>query len=84
MHEKKQLLMTIQKYDFMLYELQLYLDTHPRCREALHMWKHYQELRKKAIGSYVRRFGPIQPDQTDENSPWSWIEGPWPWEKEAN
>lgn len=29
MHEKQKLLSMIRKYDFVLYELQLYLDTHP-------------------------------------------------------
>lgn len=84
MYEKKQLLTAIQKYDFVLYELQLYLDTHPNCRNALHKWKHYLSLRQKAVDSYVKQFGPIRPDQTNDTAPWSWLEGPWPWEKEAN
>ena len=48
MHEKQKLLSMIRKYDFVLYELQLYLDTHPRCPEALRMWKNYQAMRQKA------------------------------------
>ena len=41
LHEKQRLMAMIRKYDFVLYELQLYLDTLPRCREALRMWKFY-------------------------------------------
>ena len=58
MHEKQKLLSMIRKYDFVLYELQLYLDTHPRCPEALRMWKNYQAMRQKAATAYVRQYGP--------------------------
>lgn len=84
MHEKQRLLMLIRKYDFTLYDLQLYLDTHPNCPKALQAWKNCTSMRKKAVESYVRQFGPIQPQQTEGNAPWGWIDGPWPWEKEAN
>ena len=83
-HEKQKLLSMIRKYDFVLYELQLYLDTHPRCPEALRMWKNYQAMRQKAATAYVRQYGPLQPLQTSGDSPWAWNQGPWPWEKEAN
>ncbi|WP_295219518.1 spore coat protein CotJB [Ruminococcus sp.] len=84
MHEKQKLLSMIRKYDFVLYELQLYLDTHPHSPEALRMWKNYQSMRQKAVSSYVRQFGPIQPMQAEGNDSWDWVKGPWPWEKEAN
>ena len=84
LHEKQRLMAMIRKYDFVLYELQLYLDTHPRCPEALRMWKNYQAMRQKAASAYIRQYGPIQPLQTDGNAPWAWNQGPWPWEKEAN
>lgn len=84
LHEKQRLMAMIRKYDFVLYELQLYLDTHPRCPEALRMWKNYQAMRQKAASAYIRQYSPIQPLQTDGNAPWAWNQGPWPWEKEAN
>ena len=84
MHEKQKLLSMIRKYDFVLYELQLYLDTHPRCPEALRMWKNHQAMRQKAATAYVRQYGPLQPLQITGDSPWAWNQGPWPWEKEAN
>lgn len=85
MNEKQRLLSMIRKYDFFLIELQLYLDTHPRCPHALRMWQNYHAMRQKTVASYVRQFGPIQPMQIDGTSnAWSWVQGPWPWEKEAN
>ncbi|MCD8219293.1 MAG: spore coat protein CotJB [Ruminococcus sp.] len=84
MHEKQKLLAMIRKYDFMLYDLQLYLDTHSNCAEALRLWKSVQNMRQKALSAYVRQFGPIQPSQADGSAPWIWNQGPWPWKKEAN
>ncbi len=85
MHERQRLLAMIRKYDFYLNELQLYLDTHPQCHQAMRMWQNYHAMRQKAVASYVRQFGPLQPMQIDtSNGTWNWIQGPWPWEKEAN
>ena len=84
MHEKQRLMLQIQKYDFLLYDLQLYLDTHPNCPQGLALWEQYQALRKRAVAAYVQKYGPIRPDQTQGNAPWRWNQGPWPWEKEAN
>ncbi len=83
-HERQKLMAMLRKYDFVLYELQLYLDTHPSCPHALRKWQEVSALRQKTASAYIRQFGPIQPRQTDGNAPWGWIEGPWPWEKEAN
>ena len=83
-HERQKLMAMLRKYDFVLYELQLYLDTHPSCPHALRKWQEGSALRQKTASAYIRQFGPIQPRQTDGNAPWGWIEGPWPWEKEAN
>ena len=80
----EELLRAIAEADFFAQDLKLYLDTHPRCPEALRMWKNYQAMRQKAASAYIRQYGPIQPLQTDGNAPWAWNQGPWPWEKEAN
>ncbi len=84
MGEQQQLMQMIRKYDFALYELQLYLDTHPNSVQALRLWKQDREMQQKLRHTYVQKFGPIQPDQSDGSMPWSWNKGPWPWEKEAN
>ncbi len=84
MSEKQKLLSMIRKYDFALCELQLYLDTHPNCSHATKLWQKYQSKRQQLASQYVQQFGPIQPIQTEGETPWSWTDGPWPWEKEAN
>ena len=83
-NKKRQLMYAIHMYDFYLYELQLYLDTHPTGPNGLHAFRKYKELREKAAASYAELFGPISPSQSSCESVFEWAKGPWPWEKEAN
>ena len=46
MHEKQMLLKAIQKYDFALYDLNLYLDTHPHSKEALQLFQKYKMMKQ--------------------------------------
>ena len=84
MNRRAQLLRMIQKYDFALYDLMLYLDTHNSCREALALFRKYREQREKAVKEYTSRFGSLQADQQQSEQEWEWGKGPYPWEKEAN
>ncbi len=84
MNRRTQLLRAIQKYDFALYDLMLYLDTHTSCREALALFRKYKEQREKAVREYTSRFGSLQADQQQNAQEWEWGKGPYPWEKEAN
>ena len=84
MNERSELMKVIRKYDFALYDLMLYLDTHPDCEEASQLFDAYREKRERAVTEYCKRFGPLQALQTDTTTRWSWGAGPYPWEKEAN
>lgn len=83
-NKKRQLLYVLQMYDFYLYELQLYLDTHPTCPNGLRAFRKYKELRERTAAAYANLFGPISPLQSDCENIFDWVKGPWPWEKEAN
>ena len=84
MKSKAELMRMIQKYDFALYDLMLYLDTHPRCQEAMDLFDRYRSERKAAVQEYVKRFGPVKALQSSTDGNWNWGAGPYPWEKEAN
>lgn len=81
MNEKNALMKVIKQYDFALYELNLYLDTHPKCMNALAYFKKYQDLRRKAVDEYTQKYGPITADQTNTDEGWKWTNAPWPWQK---
>ncbi len=83
-NKKNSLLYAIQMYDFYLYELQLYLDTHPTCRNGLAAFRKYKALRDKAAQAYAANCGPLTAADSSCESVFEWAKGPWPWEKEAN
>lgn len=60
-----------QEAAFMLWELRLYLNTHPNDREALAL---FRQLCEKAEGTYAAAFLP------QECARWAWTDDPWPWE----
>ena len=84
MNERSELLQKLQQYDFMLYDLQLYLNSHPSCPEGRAKYCKYRELRDEAAREYANACGPFRAEQADTDSVWNWIDNPWPWEKEAN
>lgn len=85
MNDKDKLLKTIQMYDFALYELNLYLDTHPHCQNALGYFRKYSALKSKAVNEYTKRFGSLTADQLDSNAnTWEWATTPFPWERSCD
>ena len=78
------LMQAIQMYDFYLYELNLYLDTHPRDKQAIALFNKYNKMRESAYEAYVSKYGPITVDQFSGNDCFDWVNAPWPWERSAN
>ena len=75
------LLMDIQKVDFMLYDLNEFLDTHPTCQEALQEFSYLVRISQKLRCSYEKQYGPLMAMTWDSNeSEWPWIQNPWPWD----
>ncbi len=64
-----------QEASFVLWELRLYLDTHPNDERALALWR---KLAAQADESYATAFLP------DCRANWTWVNGPWPWDVDAN
>lgn len=76
------LLRAIQMYDFYLVELNLYLDTHPGCQKALRKFNEIKEKRNIACKSYVEKYGPLKATDNTNETYFSWVNDPWPWEGE--
>lgn len=74
----------VQALDFVLVELNLYLDTHPDDREAFLLYRKYAVLAEKCRKIYEEKYGPLNKDSAAMQDHYRWIHGPWPWEKEAN
>lgn len=83
MDERTRLMRMIQQYDFSMYDLALYLDTHPKCSRALDRYNNLKEVRAEAANEYVKKYGPLNHHDVDANKTgtWNWISSPWPWER---
>lgn len=83
MNERQKLLKRVQICDFVLTDVQLYLDSHPCDRAALAYYQKYVAMREQAWKAYTEKFGPLVATDSVCQDRWDWVDGPWPWEKEA-
>lgn len=77
---RKRLMREIMEVDFVLKELNLFLDTHPNHKPALEKFQRYEAHSAKLKEEYRKMFGPLTPSVNDNLETWKWICGPWPWE----
>lgn len=80
---KAVLLHRLQVCDFILVELNEYLDTHPDDQEALKSFEKHKNMREETAKNYTEHFGPITAKDSANMTRWAWIEEPWPWEMKA-
>ena len=83
-NDKTALLHRIQAEDFALYEVTLYLDGHPRNQKALRFYHEHKKIADMLKKAYEENYGPLTAHGNQSTEKWQWVEGPWPWEKEAN
>ncbi|MBY0084596.1 spore coat protein CotJB [Brevibacillus sp. M2.1A] len=75
------LLEQLQAIDFVLVELNLYLDTHPTDQNALQQFNDLTEQRWVLANEYERLYGPLQNlGRSYSGYPWQWNDDPWPWQ----
>lgn len=71
----------LQSIDFVLVELQLYLDTHPHDTQAVQQFNHFAQTRQKLAANFESQYGPLQSfGNSLSKSPWQWVDTPWPWQ----
>ena len=82
MNKKAELRQKIYELDFAIYELVLFLDTHPTNQRAMNLLNEYRMKRRKAVAMFEERFGNYITTTGDvpANGCWKWLKGPWPWE----
>ena len=76
---KDELMRNIDSLSFALTEAQLFLDTHPDCRNALDYYRRLVDELDVAMTEYQNKYGPLVPEAIAEDK-WNWIDGPWPWQ----
>ena len=77
---QKNLLHTIMEYDFAIYDLVLYLDTHPNDTDSIKMYMDLKKQCKQLTDEYVCLCGPLNNKQVTDENYFNWVSTPWPWE----
>lgn len=77
--KQKDMLIEIMRCQFIVYDIALYLDTHPNDIRAKMAHKKYTELTHEVTMNYEKTYGPLtllshHGDYT------KYINDPWPWE----
>lgn len=80
MGEREQLLRDIGMADFVVTEMTLYLDTHPRDRRAMEYFNHYNRIKVQMEKEFSQKYFPLNTRFVDCGRTWSWGEAPLPWE----
>ena len=66
--------------DFVIKELNLYLDTHPNDKDALVMLHSMNKLMAEGSETYVKMYGPISISDLTSGDAYTWLNNPWPWD----
>ena len=80
MSKREKLLRQLSSVQFALWELHLYLDTHPGDLEAISMHERYEVRFASLKKEYEEKYGPLSPMLGEGVD---WLKNPWPWDKEG-
>lgn len=70
--------------DFVIAELNLYLDTHKDDKEGFAMLQDFLKLSEEGRRRYVAMYGPICQSDLLQSKSYTWTENPWPWNYTGN
>lgn len=84
MKDRETLLRQLSAAQFAAWEMHIYLDTHPQDRQALQAMQKYRREAQMLQREFEEKYGPITVADTIDDMTFTWINNPWPWEKEAN
>ena len=84
MPDKSKLIQEIMAVDFVITDLNLYLNTHPCDMRAINLFNCNVQKSLALKDIFQKYYGPITMGRFQSKCPWQWIEEPWPWEKGGN
>lgn len=77
-----QYLHELQTIDFVLVDLNLYLDTHPTDTKAIAQFQQFQKRKQNLVSQFEAAFGPLYGTGMSPvpGSSYTWAQTPWPWQ----
>ncbi|GEN33205.1 MULTISPECIES: spore coat protein CotJB [Aneurinibacillus] len=77
----RDLLLEIQQVDFVIIELNLYLNTHPHDHAAIAQYNEYVQRSMQLKKNFEAIYGPLTSfGYSYSPIPWKWKDAPWPWQ----
>jgi len=83
-NQKDELLYNIQMYSFALKDYNLYLDIYPNDTKILREFRSVKNMLEESKKKYENVYGPLCMSEVESTSKWTWLNGPWPWDKGGN
>ena len=80
MNEQEMMLRKIRSLDFAMWEMRIFLDTHPNDPAAIKKYDSYAMKHKEMINIYTSKYGPIISPGSMGSMKWTWLADPWPWD----
>lgn len=74
----------LQALEFVVLELNIYLDTHKDDTEAFNLFKQFSAMEKAAKAAYESKYGPITKEAAAAGDCYKWLCDPWPWNYAQN
>ena len=74
----------LQALEFVVQELNLYLETHKDDTEAFNMFKQFSAMEKAARAAYESKYGPVMVQSAATGDSFQWLSDPWPWNYAQN
>ena len=81
---KHEMMQKIQKIDFAIIDLNLFLDTHPNCKEAIELFTKLAATSRSLKSDFQRQYGPLYAANSQNSTPFAWVHDDykWPWQKQ--
>lgn len=79
-NKQETMLRDLQAMDVFLVDMALYLNTHPCDKEALAVYKKYNDQNNMMRTQYQNLYGPLTIRHAEDEDYWQWVGSPWPWE----
>lgn len=78
----KQLYAKLQRLDFAIVELALYLDSYPDNTAALEYYRKLIDERETVATAHTQACGPMTILDNKNPTLWEWGQSPWPWQND--
>lgn len=82
--DRDSLLNRLTILDFMAVDLHLYLDTHEDDEEAIEKYNGILIEADAVRTVYEENYGPLCSYRSMSKTPFTWIDDPWPWNRDFN